>query len=190
MSEPNKKFQKILDDLKEHIKDEQELQYVNKKFVEASILFLEMIDEISENFESRLHELEEQQVFVEGKIKRMQEVVNNIENDIYEEDYNFDIMCPYCNNEFSATVENDSQKEVQCPECSNIIELDWGDECSDTHCGCGCEHDHLHECDCGGDCNCEGNCNCGEDCNCEGDCNCGEDCNCGGDCDCENCDCQ
>ena len=78
MSETNKKYQKILKELKENIKDEKQLEYVNKKFAEVSIIFLDMIDEISENFETRLHELEEQQVFVEGKLKNIQSVVKNI----------------------------------------------------------------------------------------------------------------
>lgn len=169
MSEINKNYQKILEELKENIKDEKELDFVNKKFAEVSVIFLDMIDEITDNFETRLHELEEQQVFVEGKLKNIQSVVNNIESDIYDEDFKFDILCPYCNNEFSANVENDSQKEVRCPECNNVIELDWNDECDDDcECGCGCGDD----CDCE-DCDCDNDCEC-DDCHhddCEhGDC--------------------
>lgn len=165
MSEQNKKYQKILEELKENIKDEKELEYVNKKVAEISIIFLDIIDEISNNFENRLHELEEQQVFVEGRLRNIQSVVKNIESDIYEDEFNFDIICPYCNNEFSANVENDSQKEVQCPECHNVIELDWNEDAEDTcghNCSCGCDDCNDDECDCD-DCHCEeehGQCDC------------------------------
>lgn len=190
MSETNKKYQKILKELKENIKDEKQLEYVNKKFAEVSIIFLDMIDEISENFETRLHELEEQQVFVEGKLKNIQSVVKNIESDIYDEDSNFEILCPYCNNEFSANVEDDSQKEVKCPECNNIIELDWNDESDD--CGCSACHCDDEDCDCedcdcedDDDCDCE-DCNCGTNHNCNSEeCTCGDDCKCDDDCDCK-----
>ena len=64
-----------------------------------------------------------------------------MEKELYlDEECDFSITCPYCNNEF--IVDCDELKdEVECPECNNIIELDWGDEC-DGHDGCDghCSH--------------------------------------------------
>ncbi|HOZ54676.1 MAG TPA: hypothetical protein PK993_01335 [Clostridia bacterium] len=151
MSEQNIKYQEILEDLKQHITDEKELEYVTKKFAEASVIFLDIIDEISDNFDKRLQQLEEKQALVEGKLKNIQSIIKNIESDIYEDELNFDILCPYCNNEFSTIVENDSQKEVKCPECNNTIELDWNDDSDE--CGCSsCTCDDESSC---GDCNCQ-----------------------------------
>lgn len=67
--------------------------------------------------------------------------------DIYEdEDYDFEIVCPYCNHEFVADIEDELKEEIECPECHNKIELDWDGEdddcCSGGCCGCG----HHDEC--------------------------------------------
>lgn len=162
MSEVNKKYQDILEDLKKHFKDEKELEYVNKKIAEISSIFLDMMDKMSEEFDERLHQLEEEQVFVSSKLKKIEKIVDDIENDIYDEEFNFDIICPYCNSEFKACVEGESQKQVECPECNNVIELDWNNNCDDD---CGCEDCHCEDCDCEDcedyDCNCDCDDNCG-----------------------------
>ena len=55
----------------------------------------------------------------------MRNALENIERDIYDdEEYDFEIICPYCNNQFLIDSE-DEKPEVVCPECKNIIELDW-----------------------------------------------------------------
>ena len=42
---------------------------------------------------------------------------------MYEDGFDFEIICPYCNAEFIADVE--SKSNIKCPECQNTIELDW-----------------------------------------------------------------
>ena len=65
-----------------------------------------------------------------------------------DEDYDFEIVCPYCNQEFVADIEDELKEEIECPECHNKIELDWDGEdddcCSGGCCGCG----HHDECGC------------------------------------------
>jgi len=187
MSDLNKKYKEILKDIEDKIKDEKDLKYINEKMTELSVAFFEMINDITDKFESRIQDLEEQQVFVEGKLKKIQKVVDDIEGDIYDQEMDFEVICPYCNNEFTADITSDSQEDIKCPECHNVIELDWNEDCDDD-CGCSTFCDADCECDdCGGDCgegyNCE-NCNCGKDCDCDDDCDCGEDCDCDEDCDC------
>ena len=61
----------------------------------------------------------------------MQQVIDNIEKDIYSEDgFDFEIVCPYCENEFIIDVD-ENKTEVKCPECQNIIELDWSGDVED-----------------------------------------------------------
>ncbi len=55
----------------------------------------------------------------------MQQVIDNIEKDIYSEDgFDFEIVCPYCDYEFIIDLD-ENKTEIECPECQNIIELDW-----------------------------------------------------------------
>ena len=92
-------------------------------------------------------ELKENQKIMTNKIQKMQQVIDHIESDIYsDEGFDFEIVCPYCENEFVIDA-NEDKNEVECPECKNVIELDWtgdlyddeDDGCSGHCCGCsGC----------------------------------------------------
>ena len=72
---------------------------------------------------NRLKKIEQTQNSIEEKLNILQNSVNGIENDIYEEDYEFEIVCPYCNAEFVEDIS--SKTNIKCPECNNTIELDW-----------------------------------------------------------------
>ena len=70
-------------------------------------------------------ELKENQKIMTNKIEKMQQVIDHIESDIYsDEGFDFEIVCPYCENEFVIDA-NEDKNEVECPECKNVIELDW-----------------------------------------------------------------
>ena len=82
-----------------------------------------------------------------NEMKKMQQVIDHIENDIYsDEGFDFEIVCPYCEYEFVIDA-NEENQEIECPECKNLIELDWsGDFSEDDQCSGG----HCHGCsDCG-----------------------------------------
>ena len=94
--------------------------------------------------EDRMNELEENQKQMESKMSKMQEILDNIEKDIYSEDgFDFEIICPYCDNQFIIDMDED-KTEVECPECNNIIELDWSGEPEDdtANCSSGCAGCH------------------------------------------------
>lgn len=98
-------------------------------------------------------ELKENQKEMTEKMSKMQQVIDHIEDDIYEEEgFDFEIVCPYCEHEFVIDTSED-KTEIECPECKNIIELDWSgnlddenDGCSGNCCGCsGCGDDTSDE---------------------------------------------
>ena len=106
-----------------------------------------------DNIEKKLDLILQNQQDLESKINKMQKTINRIESDIYlDEGFDFEIVCPYCNNEFIVDMDED-RKEVTCPECENVIELDWtgdlddGFACGPDGCsGChGCGHDEIEE---------------------------------------------
>ena len=70
-------------------------------------------------------ELKENQKEMTEKMSKMQQVIDHIEDDIYEEEgFDFEIVCPYCEHEFVIDTSED-KTEIKCPECKNTIELDW-----------------------------------------------------------------
>ena len=78
-----------------------------------------------------VRELKENQKEMTEKMSKMQQVIDHIEDDIYEEEgFDFEIVCPYCEHEFVIDTSED-KTEIECPECKNIIELDWSGNLDD-----------------------------------------------------------
>ena len=104
----------------------------------------DLLNQQLENLLKEMKEIKENQIIMNNKIEKMQQIIDHIENDIYsDEGFDFEIVCPYCENEFVIEAD-ENKKEIECPECKNIIELNWTgdldeedeDECS-GHChGC------------------------------------------------------
>ena len=139
MSELKNRYHAILQDIENHIQDEQEKKYVIEKFQELSMVFMDIIDRLTYMNDIKMKELEERQHEIDNKLEEVKQSVDGIESDIYEEgeDYEFEIICPYCNYQFLADISSDTNTEVECPECHNIIELDWNGEEE-------CEHECSH----------------------------------------------
>lgn len=103
------------------------------------------------NNEEYIKQLEEKIKILEEKFAKLEDIVENIKNDIYEEyeeDFEFEIVCPYCNKVFNSNIQTGVNSEIKCPECNNIIELDWNDDdCCNGHCSTcsGCSDDEETE---------------------------------------------
>ena len=140
MSDLKSRYQQILKELQDNIKNEKERNFVITKFQELSIIFMDIIDRLTYVTDIRVKDIEEKQKEMENKIGTVQKIVDGIENDIYEEEepYEFEIVCPYCNHEFLADINSDMVAEIECPECHNVIELDWNSDES--------EEEYEHNC--------------------------------------------
>lgn len=111
--------------------------------------YIKMLSDIDKH----ILELEEKQEKLTNAVLKMRETLNLIKSDIYEDDdgnYDFEIVCPYCNHEFLADIDDDLNDEIECPECHNIIELDWNDEenCEECHkegCSSQCANIEIHK---------------------------------------------
>lgn len=150
MAELSKNYNKIMSELEGRIKNPQDLEFVKNKFSELTVMFMDSLE--------RLIESNEKQVKIERKVDNLEKILKKIEEDIYidedeedddetnqsndkyeysvekipdnnDEDYEFEIMCPYCNHEFITGKETNLRDEIECPNCHNIIELDWDDYC-------------------------------------------------------------
>ena len=141
MSELSNKYREIMNELDEKITDEEELNFVKNKLSEMSIVFIDIIDRMSEIVEEKVIDIEKGQKNIEKKLARVENVIDNLEQDIYDEGTETEVVCPYCNNEFLAEISEEEESEIECPECHNVIELDMNyDEDSDelSNCSGGC----------------------------------------------------
>ena len=120
-----KEMVKYLDDIKQNIKDPEDLKYIVDR---TDVFFDEMLKKIREIViykTKEVSELKETQKEHDKKIEELHERIKDIYEDFYEEEYDsFELTCPYCNYYFEAEID-ESQKEITCPECKNPIELDW-----------------------------------------------------------------
>ncbi len=149
MADLSSKYKKIINNLEKNIKDKQELEYIKEQVYAITSLFLDELDKIIEISENKMQDLLANQTELQEKINKVESSVNEIEKDIYmedEEEFEFQITCPYCNHDFVTELTNSTQ-EIECPECKNMIELDWNDEdspCENGNCS-GCQGNHDDE---------------------------------------------
>lgn len=155
MIEPKNEFAKILSDIEKAIKDPNELEFVKGKILELSVIFMDITN--------RALESNSQYEILSNKIDSIQKSLKRIEEDIYidedeeeydeynsdnliqgnynnEDDFEFEIQCPYCNYEFVVGQDADLKDEIECPKCHKEIELDWDDYCDGEcdHCASIC----------------------------------------------------
>ncbi len=152
MSILKNEYKSFLDDIEKNMKNKEDLEYVKGRFGAFLDVVLDQMDYIIDLKKEEMEKLEDTQKKLTAQVSQMQQVVDNIEKDIYAEDgFDFEIVCPYCNYEFIIDVD-ENKTEIECPECQNIIELDWSgdvdgeeqDECQGEN-GChgchGCDKD-------------------------------------------------
>ena len=151
MSELSNRYREIMEEIDEKITDEEQLNFVKNKISEMSIIFIDIIDRMSEIVDEKVIGIENSQKNIEKKLAKVESAINTIEKDIYEDDNETEIICPYCNNEFTTELDEYDENEVECPECHNIIELDLNAEFGEEFLGCS------------GDCHSCGGCDSEED---------------------------
>lgn len=118
-------YKSFLDDIEKNIKNKEDLAYIKGRFASFLDVMLEQMDYIMDYKKEEIEQIESTQKQIEEKMAKMQQVIDNIEKDIYSEDgFDFEIVCPYCDYEFIIDLD-ENKTEIECPECQNIIELDW-----------------------------------------------------------------
>lgn len=148
MTDLNKEYKKIIDELDRNISNPEDLEYAKNQMYKLSMMFIDEMEAMTAKYEDRISALAQNQAKLEEKMKSIQKVVNTIEKDIYDGDvdseedtYDFQIICPYCNHEFVVEMD-DMKEEVTCPECKNIIELEWDGHEEVEGCSGSCHHCH------------------------------------------------
>lgn len=164
MSDLKEKLNAIMQDFDKNIKNKEDLEYIKSQVYNISVLFLDEMDKLAEINIQRLNVLNEREKELAKRVAGVEKAMDNIQREMFvePEECDFEIVCPYCNEEFVEDFTDGIKSEVRCPECDNIIELDWHEE---DGCGCGCEHDC--ECDDECDCDCDGECDENCDCGCQ-----------------------
>ena len=141
MSKLQEKFNAIIAKIEERITDKEELEFIEKQIADISMLYIDELNKVMDLSENKVNKLVENQRLLERKMTELENNMTTLEKELFVEDeYDFEITCPYCNYEFVTDI-NSEKREIQCPECHNTIELDWN-------------HDEEHNCN-GHCCSCE-----------------------------------
>lgn len=139
MSKLASQYKKFMKELEDNIENKEDYNHIKSEISKLFMIFFNEIDEMKQIYENKIDTILERQSNFNEKITKIENMLNNIQKDIYmDETADFEIICPYCNKEFVIQLD-ELKDEVECPECKNTIELDWndcGDECSDGCPGC------------------------------------------------------
>lgn len=141
ISDLKKEMNKFMTDLEKNIQNKKDLEYIQEKMPHLFEAILDEMEKVVNIKEEKMNKIMQTQQQLETKVGKMEQIIDNIEKDIYfDEGFDFEIVCPYCDTEFVVD-EDDEKTEVKCPNCNNIIELDWTDEEDGCSAG-GCSHCH------------------------------------------------
>ena len=146
MAKLREEYNNFLKDVEKNLKNKEDLEYVKVRFSMFVDKVIDEMDMLVDYKTQKMNEIEQKQKEIDDKMNKMQLIIDNIEKDIYsDEGFDFEIICPYCDNQFVIDVDED-KTEVECPVCNNIIELDWsGDVEEDSNCNGSCSG--CHGCD-------------------------------------------
>ena len=142
-------YKSFLDDIEKNIKNKEDLEYIKGRFASFVDVIIDQMDYIIEYKSAEIEKIEGIQNQLNERMEKMQQVIDNIEKDIYaEEGFDFEIVCPYCNYEFIIDVD-ENKTEIECPECQNVIELDWSGDIveGESNQGCSGNCHGCHDCD-------------------------------------------
>ena len=146
MAKLREEYNNFLEDIEKNLKNKEDIEYVKVRFSMFVDKVISEMDMLIDYKTQKMNELEQKQKEIDDKMSKMQQIIDNIEKDIYsDEGFDFEIICPYCDNQFVIDIDED-KTEVECPVCNNIIELDWsGDVEEDIDCNGSCSG--CHGCD-------------------------------------------
>ena len=128
----NKNYNKIISELEKRITNPQDLEFVKSKFSELAVMFMDTVESLVANSEKQM-QLEKKVESIQKSLKRIENDIY-IEDDDCEcdgdcdgecdcdnechcdgdkmhdndSDYEFEIVCPYCNYEFVTGKETNS----------------------------------------------------------------------------------
>ena len=132
-----KEMKNFIKDLKQNMNDPEELNFLLNRTEKMFDTILDEIEKYADEEEKKLNKLRKTQALHDKRMNEIENALNFLEKnmddiykDIYEEDSEFEIVCPYCNYIIEANIEEDVN-EICCPECNNIIELDWSGDFED-----------------------------------------------------------
>lgn len=101
MSVLQDKFNSIIAKIEERITDPEELEFVKQQIADISMMYIDEINKIMDLSERRVNQVYENQKILEQKMAEIERGMNTIEKELFVEDeYDFEIVCPYCNHEF------------------------------------------------------------------------------------------
>lgn len=151
MSDLQKKLKEIISDIEKNLKNKEDLEYVKTQIYNIYTAFLDEFDKIEEKYNEKIENILIKCKVLDDRMNEIEGSIQKIESDIYvkvNEEFDFDVICPYCDAEFSVDFSEGPKESIICPECENVVELDWNDEhdgCSHNCHECGEECNHSHD---------------------------------------------
>ena len=117
-------MKKYFSDIEKIVTPRIEMLRMKERTLDFFNVMVDSIEEIMDFKADEIRDLAKRKEQAEKKTEELKKRMEEMFKDIYDDYDDFEIVCPYCNHEFSAEI-NEKSTEITCPECKNIIELDW-----------------------------------------------------------------
>ena len=117
-------MREFLKDIKDIIKNPIELDCVLKRTEKLYDVIFKEMENLANYKEEEMSRIEAKQDEQDKKMDELELKMKDLVKEMYGEEGDFEIVCPYCNCEFELDLD-EGETEIVCPECTNIIELDW-----------------------------------------------------------------
>ena len=104
MSDLQKKLNKVISDIEKNLKNKEDLEYVKTQIYNIYTIFLDEFDEIESKYNERMENILIKCKVLDDRMNEIEDSIEKIESDIYvkvNEEFDFDVICPYCDAEFS-----------------------------------------------------------------------------------------
>ena len=92
MAELSRKFRKIISDMEKNFENKNDLEYAKSQIANMFLIFMDTIEMIVSNNESKMQQIMDNQENINKKISKIENSVNKMEKDIYK---NVIKKCPF-----------------------------------------------------------------------------------------------
>ena len=135
-------FLQFMEDIETNLKDKEDILYTKARVGKMLDVVLQTINDVVDHEEERFFKIAQRVEQNEQMLDELKRRMDSVYQDIYEDEEEVIINCPYCGTEFEADID-EYFDEIKCPECQNSIELDWSgnvDDNKQTGCSGNCPH--------------------------------------------------
>ena len=114
MSDLQNKLDKVISDIEKRLTNKEDFEYVKTQIYNIYTIFLDEFDKLEAKCNEKMEDIAVRCKVLDDRMSEIEDSIDKIESDIYikeNEEFDFDVTCPYCDTEFSVDF-SEGPKEI------------------------------------------------------------------------------